>query len=277
MDFSVLMLALLVVAGAIWGLDHLLLAPNRRRSADELRQASESDEKIDKAQKEPLVVEYARAFFPVILVVFVLRAFIVEPFRIPSGSMMPGLLAGDFILVNKFSFGVRFPGLNLKFIDSGSPRRGDVMVFRYPDNPSINYIKRTIGLPGDHIIYKNKRLFINGVEMPQKLAAPFLMRESGQRLTEMQRWTENLDGVEHDILKVGGDRDLTLEFRVPEGHYFAMGDNRDRSNDSRFWGYVPEGNLIGRAFLIWFSWDLNNPEKWLGDRILWDRIGTGIR
>ncbi len=151
------------------------------------------------------------------------------------------------------------------------------MVFRYPDDPSINYIKRTIGLPGDHIIYKNKRLFINGVEMPQKLVAPFLMRESGQRLTEMQRWTENLGGVEHDILKYGSDRDLTLEFRVPEGHYFAMGDNRDRSNDSRFWGYVPESHLIGRAFLIWFIWDLNNSEKWLGDRILWDRIGTGIR
>lgn len=168
MDFSVLMLMLLLITGTIWGLDSLLLAPRRRRSADELGQANESDDRINKALKESLVVEYARAFFPVILIVFVLRAFIVEPFRIPSGSMMPGLLAGDFILVSKSSFGVRFPGLNLKIFDSGSPKRGDVMVFRYPDDPSINYIKRTIGLPGDHIIYKNKRLFINGAEMPQK-------------------------------------------------------------------------------------------------------------
>jgi len=275
MDFSVLMLILLLITGAIWGLDRLLLAPGRRRVADGLGQASESDGRVGRAPKESLVVEYARAFFPVILIVFVLRAFIVEPFRIPSGSMMPGLLAGDFILVSKFSFGVRFPGLNLKIIDSGSPKRGDVMVFRYPDDPSINYIKRTIGLPGDRIIYKNKRLFVNGVEMQQQLMAPFLMRESGQRLTEMQRWSEDLGGVKHDILKYRSDRDMTLEFQVPEGHYFVMGDNRDRN--SRFWGYVPEKNLIGRAFMIWFSWDLKSPEKWLGDRILWNRIGTSIR
>ncbi len=276
MDFSVIMLILLVVTGAIWWLDRLLLAPNRRRSADELRQGNASGDLVEKALGESVIVEYARAFFPVILVVFILRAFVVEPFRIPSGSMMPGLLAGDFILVNKSSFGVRFPGINVKLIDSGNPKRGDIMVFRYPDDPSVNYIKRTIGLPGDHIVYRNKRLFINGAEMPQKLVAPFLMRESGQRLTEMQRWTENLGGVQHDILKYGSDHDLTLEFRVPSGHYFVMGDNRDRSNDSRYWGYVPENHLIGRAFLIWFSWDMNNSEKQLSDRIMWNRIGTRI-
>lgn len=264
MDFSVIMLILLVVTGAIWGLDRIVWAPQRTSSNDD-------------ASREPVVVEYARAFFPVILVVFILRAFIVEPFRIPSGSMMPGLLAGDFILVSKYSFGVRFPGINLKMIDSGSPKRGDVMVFRYPDDPSVNYIKRTIGLPGDHIIYRDKRLIINGVEMSQKLVAPYLMRESGQRLTEMQFWTENLGGVTHDILKFGNDRDLTLEFRVPEGHYFVMGDNRDRSNDSRYWGYVPEDHLIGKAFLIWFNLDTGDSEKQLSDRITWSRIGTSIR
>ncbi|MFV1996829.1 MAG: signal peptidase I [Acidiferrobacterales bacterium] len=277
MDFSVLMLILLVVTGAIWGLDRMLLAPGRRKTAEGLRQANESENLVEKALGESVLVEYARAFFPVILVVFVLRAFIVEPFRIPSGSMMPGLLAGDFILVSKFSFGVRFPGLNVKMIDSGSPKRGDVMVFRFPDNPSVNYIKRTIGLPGDNIIYRNKRLFINGAEIPQKLIAPYLMRESGQRLTEMQRWVESMGGTQHEILKYGSDRDLTLEFQVPAGHYFVMGDNRDRSNDSRYWGYVPENNLIGKAFLIWFSWDMKGSEKWFGDRIMWNRIGTRIR
>lgn len=277
MDFSVIMLALLVVTGVIWGLDRLVLAPRRNKSAAEMQRANINGDAVAKTLNEPVIVEYARAFFPVILVVFILRAFIVEPFRIPSGSMMPGLLAGDFILVSKYSFGVRFPGLNVKIIDSGSPQRGDVMVFRFPDDPSINYIKRTIGLPGDHVVYRNKRLFINGVEMPQKLVAPYLMRESGQRLTEMQHWVETLGGVQHDILKAGSDRDLTLEFRVPAGHYFVMGDNRDRSNDSRYWGYVPENHLIGRAFFIWFNLDTGDSGKPLSDRILWNRIGTPIR
>lgn len=277
MDFSVIMLALLVVTGVIWGLDRLVLAPRRNKSAAEMLRANINGDAVAKTLNEPVIVEYARAFFPVILVVFILRAFIVEPFRIPSGSMMPGLLAGDFILVSKYSFGVRFPGLNVKIIDSGSPQRGDVMVFRFPDDPSINYIKRTIGLPGDHVVYRNKRLFINGVEMPQKLVAPYLMRESGQRLTEMQHWVETLGGVQHDILKAGSDRDLTLEFRVPAGHYFVMGDNRDRSNDSRYWGYVPENHLIGRAFFIWFNLDTGDSGKPLSDRILWNRIGTPIR
>lgn len=271
------MLALLVVTGVIWGLDRLVLAPRRNKSAAEMQRANINGDAVAKTLNEPVIVEYARAFFPVILVVFILRAFIVEPFRIPSGSMMPGLLAGDFILVSKYSFGVRFPGLNVKIIDSGSPQRGDVMVFRFPDDPSINYIKRTIGLPGDHVVYRNKRLFINGVEMPQKLVAPYLMRESGQRLTEMQHWVETLGGVQHDILKAGSDRDLTLEFRVPAGHYFVMGDNRDRSNDSRYWGYVPENHLIGRAFFIWFNLDTGDSGKPLSDRILWNRIGTPIR
>jgi signal peptidase I len=277
MDFSVLMLILLVVSGAIWGLDRLIAAPGRNRVADELEQDHEPEAAIVKARREPVIVEYARAFFPVILVVFVLRAFIVEPFRIPSGSMMPSLLAGDFILVSKFSFGVRFPGLNVKILDSGRPKRGDVMVFRYPDNPAVNYIKRTIGLPGDHILYKNKRLYINGKLMPQKMIRPYILRESGERLTEMQEWSEDLGGVKHDILKYGTDSDVALEYQVPEGHYFVMGDNRDRSNDSRYWGFVPEDNLIGKAFMIWFSWDLAGNEKMFLDKILWDRIGKAIK
>lgn len=271
------MLILLVVAGAIWGLDRLIAAPARRRTAEELERAGEPAESVDKARREPIVVEYARAFFPVILIVFVLRAFIAEPFRIPSGSMMPSLLAGDFILVSKSSYGIRFPGLNIKLIDSGSPRRGDVMVFRYPDNPSVNYIKRTIGLPGDHIVYRDKRVYINGKLMPQELVQPYLLRESGERLTEMQKWTEDLGEVKHDLLKYGDSSGIVLEYKVPEGHYFVLGDNRDRSNDSRYWGFVPEDHLIGRAFMIWFSWDLAEDQKPFWSRILWGRIGNAIR
>jgi signal peptidase I len=277
MDFSVLMLILLVIAGAVWGLDRLIAVPARRRSAQELERAGESAESIDKARREPIMVEYARAFFPVILIVFVLRAFIAEPFRIPSGSMMPSLLAGDFILVSKSSYGIRFPGINIKLFDNGSPRRGDVMVFRYPDNPSVNYIKRTIGLPGDHIVYRDKRVYINGKLMPQELVQPYLLRESGERLTEMQKWTEDLGEVQHDLLKYGDSSGTALEYKVPEGHYFVLGDNRDRSNDSRYWGFVPEDHLIGRAFMIWFSWDLAEDQKPFWNRILWGRIGNAIR
>jgi signal peptidase I len=277
MDFSVLMLILLVVSGTIWGLDRLISAPGRNRIADELTQADEPEEAVTRARREPIVVEYARAFFPVILIVFVLRAFIVEPFRIPSGSMMPSLFAGDFILVSKSSYGVRFPGLNVKLLDIAQPKRGDVMVFRYPDNPSINYIKRTVGLPGDHILYRDKRIYINGKLMPQELTGNYLLRETGERLTEMQQWSEQLGEVKHDILKYSHASDLVLEYKVPEGHYFVLGDNRDRSNDSRYWGFVPEDHLIGRAFMIWFSWDMSGDSKSFWNRILWDRIGNSIR
>ena len=271
------MLILLVVTGAIWGLDRLIAAAGRNRSAEVLEAEGESAESVTRARREPVVVEYARAFFPVILIVFVLRAFIVEPFRIPSGSMMPSLLAGDFILVSKFSYGIRFPGLNIKLIDSGSPERGDVMVFRYPDNPSVNYIKRTIGLPGDHIVYRDKRVYINGKLMPQEMTRPYLLRESGERLTEMQQWSEDLGTVKHNLLKHGDKSDLVLEYKVPEGHYFVLGDNRDRSNDSRYWGFVPEDHLIGKAFMIWFSWDLADNQSAFWNKILWQRIGNAIR
>lgn len=275
MDFSVLMLVLLIVCGAIWGLDSLLAAPGRRQKAVDLGQADD-DEAVKLVLKEPVIVEYARVFFPVILLVFVLRAFIVEPFRIPSGSMMPSLLAGDFILVNKFSYGLRFPGFNIKMINIDKPARGDVIVFRFPEDPSVNYIKRTIGLPGDHIVYKHKRLYINDKLIPQVKIKSVVLQESGARLTEMQRWKEDLDGARHDILKDGDTDSISLEFRVPEGHYFVMGDNRDRSNDSRYWGYVPEDHLIGKAFFIWFNWTQDN-SKWSGKRIMWDRIGNTIQ
>ena len=270
MDFAFIMLVALVATGVIWAADRLLLAPARSRSAEALARAGESETAIEKARREPLIVEYARAFFPVILVVFLLRSFLVEPFRIPSGSMMPGLLAGDFILVNKYTYGLRLPVLNRKVVDLNSPARGDVMVFRFPGDPSVNYIKRVIGLPGDKIAYRDKQLTINGQPMPQTPDGDYTYSESGEHLIFARRVREQIDGVAHDILLSEGLNTGVLEFTVPEGQYFVMGDNRDRSNDSRYWGTVPEGNVVGRAFFIWFSWDMAK------GGIAWSRIGNTI-
>ena len=205
---------------------------------------------------EPLLVEYARSFFPVLLVVLLLRSFVVEPFRIPSGSMMPTLLVGDFILVNKFHYGLRLPVINTQITEGEAPQRGDVMVFRYPENPKVNYIKRIVGLPGDRIAYRNKVIHINGEPQPQT-SLGFYGLHGGNAVSLRE---ENLDGVSHHILiehsQVFGDG----EYTVPEGHYFVMGDNRDNSNDSRRWGSVPAENLVGKAFFIWLNWDFANGE-----------------
>lgn len=257
MDFALIMLVLLAATGAIWGMDRLLWAPRRGTGG-----------------REPIAVEYARAFFPVILIVFLLRSFLVEPFRIPSGSMLPSLLIGDFILVNKFSYGIRIPVANVKVADINAPQRGDVMVFRFPGDTSINYIKRVVGLPGDRILYKDKRLTINGKPAEQGEARGYVL--GGDGYGELRRLTEDLDGVKHDILLTESPGEPT-EIVVPEGHYFVMGDNRDHSNDSRYWGFVPDRNLVGKAFLIWFSWNDAGPVSWIGQRVVWSRIGTTIR
>jgi len=270
MDFSLLMLIALVVTGLIWAADHFVLAP-RRRAHGAPAQADTEAQHAGKPAREPLLVEYARAFFPVILLVFLLRSFLVEPFRIPSGSMMPGLLPGDFILVNKYTYGLRFPVINQKMIDVGSPRHGDVMVFRFPGDPSINYIKRVIGLPGDRIVYRDKQLMINGQPIPQMPMGDYSYTESGDRLIFAHLQQEQIDGVNHEILLSAGESGGVLEFTVPEGQYFVMGDNRDRSNDSRYWGTVPEANIVGRAFLIWFSWDM------VKGGVAWNRIGNSIK
>ena len=260
-DFPAIMVTATFVTGIIWALDAWLWAPRRRASAAALGQgtAAENNGALDEARenllKEPVMVEYARSLFPVILAVLVLRSFVVEPFRIPSGSMMPTLLVGDFILVNKFSYGFRLPVLNTKVIEVGEPERGDVVVFRYPENPSVDYIKRVIGLPGDRIGYFNKQLFINGEPAKQSGWDTYIGEGAGSSMTGAKRRTEWLGDVKHDILIDTSRGTVEGEFIVPEGQYFMMGDNRDNSNDSRYWGYVPEENLVGKAFLIWMSWD----------------------
>ncbi len=259
MDFSLILFLLLVGTGLIWGMDRLLFA--QRRGA---------------GRKEPLPVEYARAFFPVILIVFLLRSFLVEPFRIPSGSMMPNLFNGDFILVNKYAYGVRLPVINIKAIGLDDPKRGDVVVFRYPGDTRVNYIKRIIGVSGDRVAYRGKRITVNDVPFEYGNARPYLAGPVGELGSEVAKLSERVNGVEHDILVTDRPEIGAGEFTVPAGHYFVMGDNRDHSNDSRFWGFVPDRNLVGRAFFIWFSLDWSAPEGWLWERIVWNRIGERI-
>ncbi|WP_242641484.1 MULTISPECIES: signal peptidase I [Candidatus Ichthyocystis] len=216
---------------------------------------------------DPWWMEWGGSFFPVLLAVFFIRSFLFEPFRIPSGSMVPTLLVGDFILVNKFTYGIRLPLINKKIFSMGEPSRGDVIVFRYPINPRIDYIKRVIGIPGDEVVYSNKRLFINNVLVSKEMASDYM---NPSQLTFSKRYKENLLGVVHDVLNDPGrtglftrkerfsnSRDCKFGFTeikciVPKNSYFVMGDNRDNSSDSRVWGFVPEENILGRAFLIWF-------------------------
>ena len=271
MSFALILLIALVVTGVIWAVDRVLFAPSRRKAVLSLEQTGAAIEAVQDAGKEPVLVEYSRAFFPVILVVFLVRGFVVEPFRIPSGSMEPTLRIGDFILVNKFDYGLRLPVLNRKIIAVGEPKRGDVMVFRYPGNPSVDYIKRVVGLPGDHIVYNDKKLYINGKLMPQTADGQFVYSEGRQHGIVSRKVREDLDGVVHDILLSSRPQQAPMEFTVPPGQYFVMGDNRDRSWDSRYWGTVPEKNIVGKAFMIWFSWDVASDGG-----VRWSRIGRII-
>lgn len=273
MDFALIMFLALMITGLIWAGDWLFSAPKRKHRLAQIRQSGADAEAIKTIQKEPLLVEYARSFFPVILVVFLLRSFLVEPFRIPSGSMLPSLVIGDFILVNKFSYGLRLPIINRKIWEVDTPQRGDVMVFRFPGNPSDNYIKRVVGIPGDRILYKDKQLYINGkLAERAMLDVPYVYKDVGERTVSITEYMESLDGTKHVILLSPNLTQEPMEFTVPPQHYFVMGDNRDHSNDSRYWGYVPEENLVGKAFLIWFSWDAAN-----GGGVNWKRIGDKIQ
>ena len=256
-----------LISGVVWGWAALFGRKSTSRNEEE------------ETPKESLMVDYARSFFPIFLFVLLLRAFVVEPFRIPSGSMMPTLLVGDFILVNKFAYGLRAPVTKTKFVDIGEPERGDVVVFRYPEDPKLDYIKRLIGLPGDRIAYRNKTIFINGKAMPQTTLGAYEPVGSGERSRGSWEVKENLEGVEHSVLIDPRRPDFPPgctvlakgEITVPPGHFFMMGDNRDNSNDSRCWGFVPEENLVGKAFMIWLSLDWNR--SGIFD---WSRVGEVI-
>ncbi|UXZ55310.1 signal peptidase I [Halomonas sp. 7T] len=254
MDFSLLLVLAVAISGVIYLLDVLLLKPKRRQRF-EAAEANAGDGldavTSEKLLKEPWPVDYARSFFPVLLVVLVVRSFVVEPFQIPSGSMKPTLEVGDFILVNKFAYGLRLPVVHNRFLEVDDPERGDVMVFRFPDEPSVNFIKRVVGLPGDTIRYEGKQLYINGERVNKAL-----IEEGPEDSPQQLLLEERLGGVSHYIYNNPRDPGPQMrEIRVPEGHYFTMGDNRDHSNDSRYWGFVPEENIVGRAFAVWMHWD----------------------
>ena len=269
-DFAFFLLAGSVITGVIWALDYWVWAPKRRYANPHEYSGDPSLSGVEKGPKEPLIVEYSKSFFPVLLVVFLLRGFVAEPFRIPSGSMIPTLYIGDFILVNKFAYGLRMPVFNEKIIETGEPQRGDVVVFRYPRDPSVDYIKRLVGLPGDHIAYYNKVLYINGKPIKREYVGEY--KGPGEN-NPANEYTEDLLGVKHQMLLIPQRPGFNAEYIVPEGHYFMMGDNRDNSNDSRYWGVVADKYIIGKAFMIWMS--LENGT--LTDGIAWDRIGTTIK
>lgn len=279
MNFSLILFLLVLFTGFFYVLDVLVFKPKRKMAAEEALASSatavnlngEAEKRIrSQYMKQPLWLEYSASFFPVILFVFVLRSFVVEPFKIPSGSMIPTLLIGDLILVNKFTYGIRLPIIDKKIIPISDPQRGDVMVFRYPLDTSLDYIKRVIGVGGDVVEYRNKKLSINGKAVPRTELDKYYDPNTFSYSLQFQ---ETLGGKKHRILNdedappyvIGAqtfkNRDnCTYDVNgfkcvVPEGHYFMMGDNRDNSSDSRVWGFVSDEQVVGKAFLVWMNFN----------------------
>ncbi len=284
-NFSVLLFLAAVVTGIYWVAERLYFLPQRRKTVSALehnnaqRRAelekmgiNQVDDNLADARvrliMQPWWLDWTAGLFPVILAVFLLRSFLFEPFKIPSGSMIPTLLVNDLILVNKFHYGVRLPVINVKIFDNNSPQRGDVMVFRYPPKPSLDYIKRVVGVPGDEVAYLNKTLTVNGKPWPKSPLPDFLDSDS---MRYSKQFDENNGSKSYRLLNdddrpafVPGADDFPFKencrysnqgvvCKVPEGHYFMMGDNRDNSQDSRFWGFVPDENIVGKAFFVWMN------------------------
>jgi signal peptidase I len=284
-NFALLLFLATIVTGLYWFAEHLWFLPRRRRAAEALdenaarrnadlsaRGIAVDDPKLADAKHkvlaQPWWLDWTAGLFPVIVAVFVLRSFLFEPFKIPSGSMIPTLLVGDLILVNKFTYGLRLPVLNTRLTEGTPPKRGDVMVFRYPPKPSLDYIKRVVGVPGDEVAYLNKKLTINGQPVPEVRASDYFDRDA---MRYFKQFEEQLGDKKHRLLNdderpafVPGVEEFPFKqncrysvegvvCKVPEGHYFMMGDNRDNSLDSRYWGFVPDKNIVGKAFLIWMN------------------------
>lgn len=250
MNFALCLLIASVVSGVIYLADVLFWVKKRTPE-----------------QKPARLIEYSRSFFPVFFIVLLLRSFLIEPFRIPSGSLEPTLLVGDFVAVNKFAYGLRLPVWDKKVVSIANPKTGDIAVFRWPPDPTYDYIKRVIGVPGDTIKYHNKVLTINNHKIVQTFVEYTTDESSGNTVA---KYRENLNGIEHDIFIRPNVPAIDVNVTVPEGHYFMMGDNRDDSADSRFWGFVSENNLRGKAMLVWMSWNGKT------DMIRWGKIGRLI-
>lgn len=261
-DFPLILVCLVFGSGLLWMLDAIFLASGRKRIVNELQSqyprwdsagsadATKYEARVAESAKEPVVVEYARSFFPVLLVVFVLRSFIVEPFQIPSSSMVPTLEVGDYILVNKYTYGIRLPVIRTKVLDLNEPQRGDVMVFFPPHMNDTYFIKRVVGMPGDTVSYRNKQLYINGEELERRPVEPAVGQNAQQRV-ELESLGDEEHLIQVDTLRPARNFSVV----VKPGHYFMMGDNRDNSSDSRVWGQVPEKDIVGKAFAVWMHWD----------------------
>jgi signal peptidase I len=266
--FEIALVLLTLITGLVWLVDKLWWRKARAARAGLLD------------EKEPLIVDYSRAFFPVLAIVLGLRSFVAEPFRIPSSSMMPSLLVGDFILVNKFAYGLRLPVNNAKVVPLGEPKRGDVVVFRPPHHPDEDWIKRIVGLPGDTIAYRDDTVYINGQPLQYRKVGAYIGAGPGREASGATLLTEDLPGRPHPVLERNGTPYFLQgegEWKVPPGQYFVMGDNRDNSEDSRFWPedahFLPEENLRGKAFLIW----LNCSNWFCRDSFDASRIGDRIQ
>ena len=250
MNFALILVVLSAITGFIYLLDLVFWA--KKRSPN---------------QKPGYIIEFARSFFPVFFIVLLLRSLLIEPFRIPSGSLEPTLLVGDFVAVNKFAYGLRLPVWEKKIMSIDNPKSGEIAVFRWPPDPKFDYIKRVIGVPGDKISYHNKILTINGKEASRTFIEYTIDESSGKAVA---RYKENLNGVIHDIFIRADIPAFDFDIVVPEGNYFMMGDNRDDSADSRFWGFVPDNYLRGKSFLVWMSWNGKT------DSVRWSKIGRLI-
>ncbi|SIS45760.1 signal peptidase I [Thalassolituus maritimus] len=259
LDLPLILMVATGLTGLVVLVDRLFLRHKRQQRVDALEQSGASQENILEATKEPFLIDQSRQFFPVLALVFVLRSFAFEPFQIPSGSMEPGLQVGDFILVSKFSYGLRVPGNGSTIIPVDQPQRGDVMVF-FPPEDSRYFIKRVIGLPGDHIVYRDLRLTVNGEPVPTEVLggkpayAPTMVlgEETMDNATPVVKWLPGRDRETGQAALWGGPEG---EWTVPDGHYFMMGDNRGNSGDSRMWGFVPEKNIVGKAVAVWMHWE----------------------
>ena len=261
-DFPLILLCLVFGSGLLWLLDSLFLAPSRKRRASALQaqyprwsvggssDAGSYQSRVAEKAREPVLVEYARSFFPVLLVVFVLRSFLVEPFQIPSSSMVPTLEVGDYILVNKYTYGIRLPVIRTKVLALNNPQRGDVVVFFPPHMNDTYFIKRVVGLPGDTVEYRNKQIFVNG-EWVEREPAAEQFAQSSHNITGRESLGESEHLMQVDTRRPSSDFSVV----VRPGHYFMMGDNRDNSSDSRVWGQVSEKDIVGKAFAIWMHWD----------------------
>jgi signal peptidase I len=285
--FSIFLVAVSAVTGIVWLVYALFFSPKEAHAQSGVTSSGTLSGFGGEEREMPALVDFCKQMFPIFFGVMIFRSFIYEPFQIPSGSMMPTLLEGDFILVEKFSYGLKDPVFRSQLVDTGEVKRGDVVVFKYPLDTNVDYIKRVVGLPGETIIYSNKQVFIQApcapgtlCERPQPVELSSLGdSEFFQRGVALDKFTEQLGDVEHEILRNPQNPSAAYKYDVPADHYFVLGDNRDNSQDSRYWGFVPQANLVGKATFIWISFNFERTQEsflptWIPTGVRFERVGS---